>query len=1664
LASDDQTQQFLPGEPGPEAHAAAESAVPLEWHPGDTILDLYEVKQVFTSGGMGLVYHVHHCAWDLDLAVKCPRPEYFRTETQKQNFIREAETWLDLGLHPHIVTCHYVRTLGGIPRLFAEFVAGGSLKDWTHDRRLYAGGPEQALERILDVAIQFAWGLAYAHEQGLVHQDVKPANVLMTPDGVAKVTGFGLAKARAAAGEQPEAGGGQSILVSSGGYTPAYCSPEQAARQPVSLKTDIWSWAVSALEMFTSEVTWLAGQVAAEALDAYLEMGPPNAALPSMPPALADLLRQCLRQQPADRPASMAEVADQLLGIYVAETGRAYPRQQPKAVELRADSLNNKALSLWDLGKQVEAENAWTQALTIEPHHPLSTYNLGLIQWRSSRMTDDILLRNLREALASHTGDWLPLYLLLLVHLERDDCISAFLILKNLSQDMLHQAEFASVYQKVTDRGRRSGGLLEEYSGHYGGLTCVAVSLDGKRVLTGSRDAKVKLWNTESDECIRTLEGSDAYINSVSISGDGHLALSGCDSNRSSARCWDLESGNVIHTFGRYTSWVSNLCLSQDGKYALTGGASYSYSSPQDAKLVLWEAVDGKKLCDLNGHTATIIFTSFSQDNRYAYSGSQDNQLRIWEVPGGKCIQVCQGPALGETSSMSLSADGKVALSGCKEGTAVLWEVDTGRCIRVFQGHTGAVLSVWLTKDGGHAFSSSRDYSIRRWEVTTGRCLRTYERHIGDVNAICLSSDERILFSAGADKALVRWQVGFDTPIEPAPFMLARIIAGETVSANQTVFVNALEQARQAMVRDDFSNALRHLRTVRSLPGFEHATEALLLWRKLYHRFARKELRESREIASFQATVTAACLNADGSFILGGASEGHLMILAHPAGNILQQWQGHAGKVTSITVSEDGQYALSGGLDCLAKYWDLSSGQCLQTFSGHEEGVTCAALSVDRRFALTGSFDHSIRLWEVLSGKCLRSIELTQDRYTWIDSAALNASGDLALCRWGGWLDLWDLSEPENLRRMVGYYEDHEENAEAPVRFSAAGKYAVTCGERGSLKRWDLATGQCTSTFEGHLEPVDALWLSADERYVLSGSQDNTVKLWEIASGRCLRTFEGHRTPICSVSMSKDGFYVLSGSQDGVFKVWELDWELDEGTSEWNESVRPWLENFLSTQCNIGADQVSRTGEPGWTEQEFEELLMDLGYRGYGCLNPKIVQRELEKIVQHRKKIPELFHQALATADEAINRREFLVAARWVEHARQLEGHEQNDQAMQAWTQLYAILPKKKLRNAWVIRTFNTCFDATISPDGCHALSLEEPAVLRLWDTGSGECLQTMETKEREIHALCFSPDGKTALVAGRGLRLWDLKNGQCLQTMHHDQFDEVYSTCFSPDGQFVLSGHRDNTLRMWDVASGRCLRISRGHQGWVIALSFSPDGQYFVSGSTDKIINIWETASGRWLRTIEGSQGWVKSVQVSSDGRFVLSSSWDLYIPPNLSLWDARSGQCLKTFPGRRESIERVYLSREGRFALSTGAGELTAWDLKAGQSMYILGGNEGRLKSDCLSADGCFALSGGYRQVLKLWQLDWELEEKDPAGWDEGARPHLKTFLTLHTPYAAQLLGDRKPTEEEITLALSRQGKPIWVEKDFQGLLHTLGCVGYGWLRPEGVRRKLEEMARER
>jgi hypothetical protein len=214
-------------------------------------------------------------------------------------------------------------------------------------------------------------------------------------------------------------------------------------------------------------------------------------------------------------------------------------------------------------------------------------------------------------------------------------------------------------------------------------------------------------------------------------------------------------------------------------------------------------------------------------------------------------------------------------------------------------------------------------------------------------------------------------------------------------------------------------------------------------------------------------------------------------------------------------------------------------------------------------------------------------------------------------------------------------------------------------------------------------------------------------------------------------------------------------------------------------------------------------------------------------------------------------------------------------------------------------------------------------------------------------------------------------------------------------------------------------------------------------------------------------------SVPQHHTGRFVQSGP--------IHFWEVATGRCLCRFAGHAGAVTSVCLSLDGRYALSGGTdGTVKLWEVSSGQCLRTFAGHLDAVTAVALSADGRYALSGSADRTLKLWILDWELEDSQAAAWDERARPYLEMFLAMHAPYATEPVQDRRrtvkefmqlplsrlfkslPTEEEVAEALTRRPKPRCTETDFQVLMYLLGCAGYGWLRPEGVQSKLQQIIR--
>ena len=126
---------------------------------GQVLDNRYDVQELVGRGGMGTVYRVRDWDWNVDLAVKVPAKHLISDWVAKERFLLEAQTWIELGVHPNIVQCWFVREYEGSPLVFMDYLSAGSLKEWRDEARVKPGD----WELILDLMIQASAGLAYAH-------------------------------------------------------------------------------------------------------------------------------------------------------------------------------------------------------------------------------------------------------------------------------------------------------------------------------------------------------------------------------------------------------------------------------------------------------------------------------------------------------------------------------------------------------------------------------------------------------------------------------------------------------------------------------------------------------------------------------------------------------------------------------------------------------------------------------------------------------------------------------------------------------------------------------------------------------------------------------------------------------------------------------------------------------------------------------------------------------------------------------------------------------------------------------------------------------------------------------------------------------------------------------------------------------------------------------------------------------------------------------------------------------------------------------------------------------------------------------------------------------------------------------------------------------------
>ena len=273
---------------------------------GDVLFNHYKVEKVL-SGAMGQVYIAYRKDRDVRMAIKAPNEKRLRNRKLLLSVAKEAETWIDLGMHPNIAHCYFVREIEGVPYIFIEYVDGDTLTEWIRQGRC------ADLKVALDLAIQFCCGMAYTHSRGLIHRDIKPDNILLTQDGTLKVTDFGLAR-KVIIDDSGELIQKDSIDL--GGMTPQYASPELFIDVTnVGFESDIFSFGLCLWEMICGIKIYNRKGIYARFNEALIH---PNKFRPDIPENLSTLLLELVAFERKKRIelGGFAKLKDRFQDIY----------------------------------------------------------------------------------------------------------------------------------------------------------------------------------------------------------------------------------------------------------------------------------------------------------------------------------------------------------------------------------------------------------------------------------------------------------------------------------------------------------------------------------------------------------------------------------------------------------------------------------------------------------------------------------------------------------------------------------------------------------------------------------------------------------------------------------------------------------------------------------------------------------------------------------------------------------------------------------------------------------------------------------------------------------------------------------------------------------------------------------------------------------------------------------------------------------------------------------------------------------------------------------------------------------------------------------------------------------------------------------------------------
>ncbi|MGC4806641.1 protein kinase domain-containing protein [Micromonospora sp. DT233] len=1145
----------------------------IRWRPGETVLDTFRIEEVVETGGMGFVYRAHHLAWGVDLAVKTPRPDLASAPGILDLLAQEAQAWTELDPHPNVVGCNYVQRVGAYPVIFAEWVAGGDLTSAVREGRC------RDLPRALDVAIQMLRGIGHAHAAGLVHQDIKPSNVMYDGETV-RVTDFGTAKAKAPLPGSPQGAG--TTYATLGGFTPQYCSPEQMDPEGrIGRGSDLWSWALTVIELLHGRRLWQWGPDGADAL-AELRG--------DLPSSLRDLLAGCLARDPRSRISDTAEAEAVLLGVYADRAGSPYPRPGRVSPSLKADGLSNKALSLWDLGEQRRAIELFERAKAIDPQNVRAVYNHGIIRWADGLVTDETLLSELRA-----TGDsWEADYLAALVHLERGDGVLAASKLAEADRKHPGSPEIAAASARCARLTPR--GTLEVFGHLAGEVVAMACDEDATHVVVAEKSGRVRIWNAFEGRVVGELAESGPAPVDVAIDHAGARVLV-CYRDSVVER-WRLAAGTAERE-GRLEGGTA-VALSPEGGFAAVGTA--------DGRVLVFRTEGWEQVVAIQPHPGRVTRVILGPGAEVCVSASLgrpgsgvDHTVEQWwplRRTRMRSLHLPVDGVGGDDQRSALATDGSVVL---RLGVGAMMTVD----LRVWDEPrrwevpwlVGYRL-LGLSGRAGWALLDPGTGDLQVLELANRRCVRTFPKDWEQRG----TRRDATAFSGDCGYAVIAESGGFrdGTSLSRLPMPIGGHLAPwsyapprpvEVLAHEERAFEQVMARIEAMIAAGEGRRATEAIREARAIPGHRRHPRLRRAARSAGRHLRRVGLAGvwvEQELSSLMLTHGAFDVSDSGRLFAFPADVDEVEVFdletLEKAGSVLQQ----RNPATTLHFARGGRDLVIGYSDGSVACHDTATFRPRFRVAGalpHDEGETTLDISGD---LLTVGFGHGLAtVWSLRAATCVATIrtgrgtidgvtadevsrsvavQLRDGDTTTVEVRSIDtrkilrtftpvdphtevrfASGVLLLAEMGR-LTAWRPGD-----RRPRYHLDRVKHSSAMALAFADARRLAVIGALEGFVVWAAASGD--PVFDGRalgdparpLVGAEEVAVSADGGFaVVANPGEQSVDVWELRTGHRIRTLHSHPVRVNAVRADASFSTVVTGDHRGNVRIWGFDWEYGE--------------------------------------------------------------------------------------------------------------------------------------------------------------------------------------------------------------------------------------------------------------------------------------------------------------------------------------------------------------------------------------------------------------------------------------------------------------------------------------------------------------------------------------